>query len=94
MTNPFHVIRDGESYIVRITENGEFVEDIPCKDENEAKALANMRPFCEAYLKLQHVDLDDLRKSIAALERIGRQHLTAYGLLCHLRDDIERDKTA
>ena len=48
MTNPFHVIRSGDSYIVRITENGEFVEDVPCKDENEAKALANMRPFCEA----------------------------------------------
>jgi hypothetical protein len=30
-----------------------------------------------------------LKKSIAALERLGRQHLTAYGLLCHLKDDIE-----
>jgi hypothetical protein len=93
MTNPFHVIRSGDSYIVRITENGEFVEDVPCKDENEAKALANMRPFCEAYLTLHHVDLQELKNSIAALERLGRQHLTAYGLLCHLRDDIDGGNT-
>jgi len=89
VSNPFHVIQTGDTYTVRVIENGEVIEDVSCKDEDEAKALANMRPFCEAYLTLQHVDLQNLKKSIAALERLGRQHLKAYGLLCHLRDDIE-----
>lgn len=89
MSNPFHRIKTGDTYTVRVIENGEVIEDVSCKDEDEAKALANMRPLCEAYLTLQHADLQELKKSIAALERLGRKDLTAYGLLCHLRDDIE-----
>ena len=93
MSNPFHVINTGTTYIVRIVENGEWKEDVPCKDEDEANALANMRPYYDAYQALQPVDLQEVKKSIAALERHGRQHLTVYGILCHLRNDIEAGKS-
>lgn len=93
MGNPFPVIETGDTYTVRVIENGEIVDEVTFKDKEEAKAFANMRPMCDAYLTLRHVDLQDLEKSIVALERLGRQDLTAYGLLCHLRNDIEVGKS-
>ncbi len=91
MSNPFHIIRTGDKPTVRFVE-GEIVYDIECDNEDEAVALSNVRPFCEAYEAYQLVDLQELQKSIDALERHALTHLTAHGLLFHLKEDIESGK--
>ena len=91
MTNPFPIVRTGDKFTVKFIEN-DIVSYVECKNEDEAVALSNVRPFCEAYLAHQLVDLQELQKSIDALERHALTHVTAHGLLFHLKEDIEADK--
>ena len=91
MTNPFPIVRTGDKPTVRFVE-GESVCDVECENEDEALALANVRPLCEAFMAHQPVDLQELQKSIDALERRGFTGITAHGYLLHLKDDIQSGK--
>lgn len=91
MSNPFPIIRTGDKPTVRFVE-GEIVRDVECKNEGEALALANVRPFCEAFEAYKPVDLQELQKSIDALERYGFTDLKAYGYLLYLKEDIQLGK--
>jgi hypothetical protein len=91
MSNPFHIIRTGDKPTVRFVE-GENVRDVECKNEDEALALAKVRLFCDAFEAYQPVDLQELQKSIDALERRAFTDLKAYGYLLYLKEDIQSGK--
>ncbi len=89
MSNPFPIIRTGDKPTVKFVE-GEIVRDVKCKNEDEALALANVRPFCEAYLDYKPVNLQELRSPLMPSAVIA--DLKAYRFLVDLKEDIQSGK--
>ena len=88
MTNPFPIVRRGDKFTVRFLD-GKNVLDVECENKDEALALADVRPFCEAFMAHQPVDLQKLQKSIDALERHAFTGTTTHGYLLYLKKDIQ-----
>ena len=91
MTNPFPIVRRGDKFTVRFLD-GKNVLDVECENKDEALALANVRPFCEEFMAHQPVDLQELQKSIDALERHALTDFKAYRYLLYLKEDIQSGK--
>jgi hypothetical protein len=70
---------------------GDNVRDVECENEDDALALANMRPFYRAFEAAQVVDLQDLQKTIDAAQRYGLKG-KGYRNLLWLKEDIQSGK--
>ncbi len=92
MTNPFPFVRRGDKFTVRFIDDGGNVLDVECENKDQAVALANVRPFCEEYAARQPVDLQELQKSIDALERHAFTGTTTHGYLLDFKEDIQSEK--
>jgi len=93
MINPFTIIRTDGKFTVRMVE-GTIVRDVECENEDDARALANVRPFYRAFEAEQVVDLQELQKSIDAVERYGLTGFLRKGYhnLLYLKEDIQSGK--
>ena len=89
MTNPFPFVRRGDKFTVKFIDDGGNVLDVECENEDDALALANVRPLCEAFNAHRPVDLQELQKSIDALERHAFTGTTTHGYLLYLKKDIQ-----
>lgn len=90
MINRFTIIRTDGKFTVRMVE-GTIVRDVECENEDDALALANVRPFYRAFEAEQVVDLQELQKSIDAAERYGLKG-KGYQNLLWLKEDIQSGK--
>lgn len=90
LSNHFPIRQKGDEWEVVFLDDDEVEYYILCKTNEDATAVANARPFNVAFESSQRCNLDEVRKSIDALDRYGLSSTKIYRRLKNLAEDIEK----